>query len=128
MTPWLELGEEVSDAAWHLLLKLCPNSGLQHQVLHLLDSDAVDWERAFPLDTNSSKAETMYKLYIASALVMDVSAEEASLFDSEFYAGEARTHWRTRFCTKGGLAYLMKVLLLCRYIPPHRFWRLFLTS
>ncbi len=110
----VELGEEVADAAWRLVLKLCPNAKLQHEVLHMLDTDAVNWEEKLPF---SRKAETMYKLYIASALVMDVSEEEAALFDTEFYVSEARTNWNTRFCTKGGLEYLTKVFELIPSVP-----------
>ena len=88
-------------------MKLCPNNAYQHEVLHMLDSETIKWEDVIPI---KRPCEAIYKLYIASSLFMDVSAEEKELFDGdEFYSSEARVLWKTRFYTKGGMDFLSQV-------------------
>ncbi len=99
---------EVSEAAWELIVKLCPNVEHANFVLHMLDQAPTNWDAALPL---KDPHVTSYRLFLASALMLDVAPEEAALFKHEFYDREIRRTWKARFIAQGGLQYVSQVHL-----------------
>eukprot|EP01022_Parablepharisma_sp_SALTPOND_P020710 TRINITY_DN384_c0_g1_i1.p1 TRINITY_DN384_c0_g1~~TRINITY_DN384_c0_g1_i1.p1 ORF type:complete len:1619 (-),score=198.46 TRINITY_DN384_c0_g1_i1:10622-15478(-) len=51
----------------------------------------------------------MYKLYIASAILMDVTEEDLLLFPNDPFIGETRKNWKVEFLSKGGIGFLLSI-------------------